>query len=353
MTDMTPIRPTALAGERRLIPLDKLFVSRLNVRKHGPRAVETLAASIAAKGLLQPLLVRPSEKKFEVIFGQRRLLALQKLKAAKHPGTGAAECIVREMDDAAAIAASLAENIERLPMDVIDQYVAISDLAKKGQDEDTIANHFGITRQRVKRCLALGRLIPEVHRLYRDERIGETELQLLTLASREKQKEYAALMNDPKGNPPHAWQLKAWLLGGAEIATGAALFPLELAKDIIASDLFGQRRYFTDPAKFWELQNAAIAARKAELEASGWTVELLDPQNPFRDWQYESSPGTRAGAPSSRFRRTGRLRSTRASSTRTSLPTCNPSAKARTCVQTQRTMRRMFPPPPLRPNAPN
>ena len=45
--------------------------------------------------------------------------------------------------------------------------------------------------------------------------IADKELQLLTLAPKQRQKEYAALVNDPKGNPPPAWQLKAWLLGAA------------------------------------------------------------------------------------------------------------------------------------------
>jgi len=287
MTDLTPIRAVQSPTKSQLIPLNKLFVSKLNVRKHGPLEIDTLAASIAAKGLLQPLLVRPSGEKFEVIFGQRRMRALQKLNAAKHPDTERVECIVREMDDAAAIAASLAENIERLPMDVMDQYEAFASLAKAGQDEAAIASHFGITRQTVKRRLALGRLIPDVRKLYRDGRIEDKELQLLTLAPREKQKEYAALANDPKGNRPPHWQLKAWLLGGSEIATSAALFPLETYKAPIAADLFGEGKYFTDPDEFWALQNAAIAERKAGLEASGWTVELFDPERAFHDWEYE------------------------------------------------------------------
>ena len=52
MTDMTPVRAARPAGERKLIPLDKLFVSKLNVRKHGPKAVETLAALRARIRLL-------------------------------------------------------------------------------------------------------------------------------------------------------------------------------------------------------------------------------------------------------------------------------------------------------------
>jgi ParB family chromosome partitioning protein len=104
--------------------------------------------------------------------------------------------------DAEVIEVSLAENVEREPMDVIDEFVAISDLVKKGQDPETIAAHFGLTLQIVKRCLALGRLIPAIHKLFRDEQVGEKELQLLTFASKDKQKEYADLANNPKGKAP-------------------------------------------------------------------------------------------------------------------------------------------------------
>ena len=354
MTDMTPIRTVKSAPKSQLIPLNKLFVSKLNVRKHGPLEIDTLAASIAAKGLLQPLLVRPSGKQFEVIFGQRRMRALQKLGAAKHPGADRIECIVREMDDATAIAASLAENIERLPMDVMDQYEAFANLAKAGQDEAAIASHFGITRQTVKRRLALGRLIPDVRKLYRDGRIEEKELQLLTLAPKEKQKEYAALASDPKGNPPPPWQLKAWLLGGSEIATRAALFPLESYKAPIAADLFGNGKYFTDPQEFWRLQNEAIAAHKASLEASGWTVELFEPSTPpSMSGNMKSSPRTRADARSSPLPPMARSRSTRGSFTATSLPACRRRAKAwpRRAMPVLTTRR--LPTKPPRPNAPS
>jgi len=295
MTETTPIRAVKPGLKTQMVALSKLTVSRLNVRKHGNTSVSTLAASIAAKGLLQPLLVRPKGKEFEVIFGKRRTLALKRLNAADHPGTDQVPCIVNDMDDAAAIAASLAENIERLPMDTMDQYEAFAALARQGQSESDIARHFGITQQAVKRRLAIARLIPDVRRLYRQGEIDDRELHLLTLAPRQRQKAYAALRADPDGNPPPSWQLRAWLLGGAEIPTTAALFPIESYKAPIAADLFGEGSYFADPIEFWSLQNGAIAERKAVLEAAGWTVELFDPSTRFPHWQYEKRARAKGG----------------------------------------------------------
>ena len=62
------------------IPLDQLTVSKLNVRKHGPKDVASLAASVAALGVLQPLLVRAKDDGFEIVAGQRRYLAVKSLR---------------------------------------------------------------------------------------------------------------------------------------------------------------------------------------------------------------------------------------------------------------------------------
>ena len=67
------------------IPLADLKVSKLNVRKHGAKDIDSLAASIAAIGIIQPLLVRKNCDGFDVIAGQRRYLAARKLAAADHP----------------------------------------------------------------------------------------------------------------------------------------------------------------------------------------------------------------------------------------------------------------------------
>ena len=142
------------------IPLADLKVSKLNVRKHGARDIDSLAASI---GVIQPLLVRKNCEGFDVVAGQRRYLAARKLGAAAHPNADPLPCMVLTADDdAAAIEASLAENIERLPMDEMDQYEAFARLRSKGLDEAEIAAHFGVSEQIVRRRLALAKLDPDI-----------------------------------------------------------------------------------------------------------------------------------------------------------------------------------------------
>ncbi len=245
------------------IPLADLKLSKLNVRRHGVKDIGSLAASIAALGLIQPLLVRGNGEGYEIVAGQRRYLAMKKLNAEGVPETDTLPCVVMDATgDAAAIESSLAENLARLPMDEIDQYEAFAALKKQGLDEADIAAHFAIAVQVVRRRLAIATLHPDIRRLYRAGEIDAKTLHLLTLATKERQKAWLALSRDPEQTPPPPWQLKAWLLGGAEISTQAALFDEALYEGAIAADLFGEERYFTDPDEFWCLQNAAIAAER-------------------------------------------------------------------------------------------
>lgn len=61
------------------IELDQLKTTKLNVRKKGAKEIADLVPSIRSLGLLQPLLVRPNCEGFEIVAGQRRYYALQKL----------------------------------------------------------------------------------------------------------------------------------------------------------------------------------------------------------------------------------------------------------------------------------
>ena len=145
--------------------------------------------------------------------------------------------------------------------------------------------------------MALAKLDPDIRRLYRAGEIDAATLHLLTLATRERQKAWLALAADPEQEPPPPWQLKAWLLGGAEIATSAALFDEAQYDGAIVADLFGEERYFADPDAFWRLQNAAIAATRDRLLASGWSqVHVLEPGTRLDTWDYDSVTKADGGA---------------------------------------------------------
>jgi len=147
------------------IPLNKLVQSPRNVRRHSDAAADAeLKASIAACGLLQNLIVRPSAKgKFEVEAGERRrraMLALadDKILARDHEVT----CLVLEDSAEAAVETSLAENFHRLAMNPADEAQAFAALVARGATVEDVARRFGLTVRFVEGRLRLATLAPVV-----------------------------------------------------------------------------------------------------------------------------------------------------------------------------------------------
>ncbi len=281
------------------IPLDHLHPSKANVRKVGAKQVDDLVQSIETLGLLQPLLVRPDSdgtpNSFEIIAGQRRYHALSKI--AETGDIDPVPCMVMvNHDDAAAIEASLAENIARLPMDEIDQYKAFAALAKEGVDIDDIAARFGVTTRLVKQRLAIANLHPPILTAYRKEQIDLSSLRALTLAPLAKQKEWWALFKDEDGYPPTGHALKRWLLGGGDIPTTHALFDVSDYDGAIITDLFGDAQYFDDAAKFWPRQNTAIAQLSDRYLTDGWQeVTICDVGAWWSEWEHTKTKKKQGG----------------------------------------------------------
>jgi ParB family chromosome partitioning protein len=122
------------------IPLNKLIVSTLNARKdllagQEDSGIEELALSISQQGLLSPPIVRPTaDGHFEVLVGQRRLLACRKV------GLDPVPCLVRDdLDDTDAIALSLVENVHRADMHPLDKARAFKALYDRCQSYERVA----------------------------------------------------------------------------------------------------------------------------------------------------------------------------------------------------------------------
>ena len=149
----------------RTIPLNKLVQSPRNVRKHSDAAADAeLAASIAALGLLQNLIVRPGAKgKFEVEAGERRRRAMLVLADDKVlPRDHQVSCLVLEDTVEAAVETSLAENFHRLAMNPADEAVAFASLIESGVSIEDVARRFGLTVRFVEGRLRLAMLAPVV-----------------------------------------------------------------------------------------------------------------------------------------------------------------------------------------------
>ena len=268
------------------IDLENLTVSPLNVRKYGAKDCADLVNSIRALGLLQPLLVLKTETGYDVVAGQRRLNACRSI-AGEHDIEPLPCLVMTAQDDASAIEASLAENIERLPMDEVDQYKAFAKLVKEGRSPEDIAQSFGITARMVAQRLALGRLHGPILTAYRKNELHARDVRSLTMASMSQQKAWWALVKDKAEYAPTGQRLKDWLFGGAHIPVSNALFDVEASDLTIVSDLFGEDSYFADCEAFWPLQNAAIAQEAERYRSKGWAdVVVMDVGERFASWDH-------------------------------------------------------------------
>jgi len=281
------------------IALDRLSISPANMRggKKLPD-ITGILPSIRARGIIMPLLVRQSgsAETFEIVAGSRRFLAAQVVAGE----TGCAEplpCAIMEAgDDAAALEASLIENLARLAPDEVTQWESITRLVKEGRSVDDISMTFGMPELTVKRILALGNLLPRIRQLYRAEEIDATSVRHLTMATKAQQKTSLALYDDPNASIPKGHQLKAWLFGGASISSSVALFDLETYQGRIVKDLFEKDGYFGDVREFEDAQRAAIEARKAAYIADGWSdVVVLPDGQYFHRYEFAATPKRKGG----------------------------------------------------------
>ena len=284
--------------ELKHIDIAKLTVSAVNMRGKGKADLSNILPSVRARGVLVPLIVRVngSPDTYEIVAGKRRYQAA--LAVAQESGEAdPLPCAVIEAgDDAAALEASLIENIARLDPDEMTQCETFTRLMREGRSVEELSLTFGLTTLQVKRTLALGNLLPRIRNLYRSGKIDTVTVRHLTLASKSQQRDWLALLDDESAYVPTGSALKAWLFGGVSIPVKAALFDVESYDGGIVADLFGEERYFADVAAFWQAQNAAIEARVEQYRDAGWHDVVLLPQGePFHGWEYERCPKRKGG----------------------------------------------------------
>lgn len=301
------------------IELGKLSISKANMRyaKKAPD-VSDLLPTVRARGILVPLIVRPNpvlsevegEGAFEIVAGARRYTAARIVAEEAGDSTGEPVmlpcAIIEDGDDAAAIEASLIENVARQDADEVSQWTTFVRLIKEGRTPADISATFGLPELGVKRILALGNLLPRIRALYSAGEIDAATVRHLTLGSKAQQKAWLALFDDADAYCPSGHQLKSWLFGGASIKVGEALFDVEQSGLAVIADLFGEDRYFADVDSFWTAQNAAIEARRTAYLDAGWSdVVIVPPGEYFSAWEHEKAAKRKGGRVYIDVRQTG------------------------------------------------
>ena len=148
--------------ELRQIPLDQLQRGKYQPRTHmNPEALEELAASIKAQGVVQPIVVRLlSPGNYEIVAGERRW------RAAQIAGLEAVPAVVRKIPDEAAIAIALIENIQRENLSPVEEANAFTRLIDEfHMTHQQVAEAVGRSRAAVTNLLRLLTLNADVREL--------------------------------------------------------------------------------------------------------------------------------------------------------------------------------------------
>ena len=137
-------------------------------------------------------------------------------------------CLVMDDgDDAAAIEASLTENIARLPMDEIDQYRAFSAIKVEGLSVADIAVRFGVTERLVEQRLAIARIIAPISKAYRKGDIQPKDSAPPHHGGNPVSRRIGARsIRATTAMPQPGGALRDWLFGGAQLPLSNALFAL-------------------------------------------------------------------------------------------------------------------------------
>jgi len=144
------------------IPIDRIQRGPYQPRRHfDPDALQDLADSIAAQGVVQPIVVRAGDADYELIAGERRW------RAAQIAGLGEIPAVIRALDAQAAAAVGLIENIQRQDLNPLEEARAIARLI-----ED-----FGLSHQQV--AATVGRSRASVSNLLRLQELDESAQQLV------------------------------------------------------------------------------------------------------------------------------------------------------------------------------
>ncbi|WP_111657860.1 ParB/RepB/Spo0J family partition protein [Isoalcanivorax indicus] len=149
-------------GDLRKLPVEMMQRGRYQPRRDmSPEALEELAESIRAQGVMQPIVVRPiGDKRYEIIAGERRW------RAAQLAGLDTIPAVIREVPDEAAIAMALIENIQREDLNPMEEALALSRLKDEfNLTHQQVADAVGKSRAMITNLLRLISLEEEVRRL--------------------------------------------------------------------------------------------------------------------------------------------------------------------------------------------
>ncbi len=154
-----PEKDSPVSLQQNALPVSQLVAGKYQPRtKFDESALNELAESIKAQGLIQPITVRKlGAEQYEIIAGERRF------RAAQRAGLTEVPVVVREADDSQALALALIENIQREDLNVIEEARALKRLQTEfNLTHEQVGQAVGRSRSAVTNMLRLTELAPQV-----------------------------------------------------------------------------------------------------------------------------------------------------------------------------------------------
>ena len=281
----TAVQKITLSSSRD-IPFNKLVLSQSNVRRvRAGVSVEELAESIARRGLIQSLHVRPvldddgvETGMFEVPAGGRRFRALELLVKQKRLAKIApVPCVVSEATgDVLIDEVSLAENIERAPLHPLDQFRAFQTMREKGMTEEAIAAAFFVDAKVVKQRLRLASVSPTLLETYAEDGMTLEQLMAFTVSSdHARQEQVWEMIKDGWQKEPYTIRrllTETTVRAADKRAVFVGIDAYEEAGGCVLRDLFQQDDggWLQDPVLLDRLVGEKLKAEAETIAAEGW-----------------------------------------------------------------------------------
>lgn len=181
MAEVDLSAPVPASRERTMVAIEQIMANPDQPRRNfEPEALQELAASLKARGVLQPLIVRPHPKGdglYQIVAGERRWRAAQMAQLHELP------VIVRDLDDTEVLEVAIIENIQRADLNAIEEAASFRQLMDKfGHTQEKLAEALNKSRSHIANLLRLLSLPDQVQDWLKEGKLSAGHARALVTA---------------------------------------------------------------------------------------------------------------------------------------------------------------------------